>query len=119
QRRGTRQHVLAEGGGGHDDVRMTLGQLGDLRGEDGGERGGILGALDRQYPGDAIKFGGFGGHGTGIFCEHGYVNVAADLLRAAHRAGGGGREACAIVLCNNENIAHFTTPLLLSSPTSS
>jgi hypothetical protein len=106
QGRDAGHQVLAEGGGRAEHVRITGGQLGDLRGQHLGDRVGVRGVGDRDDLGDAGDGRGFRGDRVGRVGQHGDVDLAADLRGAGDAARGGGVQLAAEVFGDDQDLAH-------------
>ena len=119
--RDPRHHVLAESRRGTQHVSERAGQRGNLWRDDCGERMRVGGILDRQYTGDALQRRGLRGHCAGIRRTYrdGDLSVG-DGCGTGDALGRAGIEVRAIMLGDNQNtVAHYRTPLLLSVATSS
>src|SRR5574343_134113 len=99
----TRQQVLAEGGGGGQQV----GVAGRLVDDEGGQvfsgLGGVVGGAGNLDQADAVEGGGLLGSALAGAAGNEDVDVATDLLRGGHGVEGGGFELLVVVFGNDED----------------
>ncbi|KAG1078938.1 hypothetical protein G6F40_016508 [Rhizopus arrhizus] len=99
---------------------VALGQLCDLRRQHLGDGLCIGGVGHGQDLGDAGDLCGVSGDSGRVGGQHQHVDAgAADGGGGADGLGGGGIELAVVVLGDDENLAHYSSPFCLSAATSS
>src|SRR5690606_8303672 len=99
--------VLAEGGGGAEDVGVALRELGDLRSQHLGDRVGVRLVGNGQHAGHAVDLGGLGSDGGRVGGQHHDVDgFGGERLGGGDALGGGGVEGAVQVLGDDQDFGH-------------
>ena len=116
QGRGTRQDVLAEGGGRRQHGGVILGEFNHQGGERFGQRLGIARIVGQQHLGDAGDLGAGLGRGAYAPPSHQQMDIAAQLRRSGDGRERGRQDAFAVVLDENQRGHDRRTSALIKSP---
>src|SRR5690606_31011538 len=108
-----RQHVLAEGGGGREDVSEAAGGREHLRGDVLGELVLQLRRIGEQHFRDAGRLCGGLRNGLAAAAGHEHGDVAADALRGGDRVERAGPQRGVVVFGQDEN-CHVVVPLQIT-----
>ena len=120
QRRDARHQVLAERGGRAEHVRERLRERRDLRREHRRQRVRVRRVLDLQHLRDVLQLRGLRRDAPASAAHTATVISAPGIaVRAGDALGGAGIEFRAVVLGDDQNLAHATSPFLRSASTSS